>query len=101
MRKSAVSVRSGAGMPAHMAGERSAGGGDVREEGTVTSTCDYITSGKTHHRCPFREVHSEFKFSELTKHEYFKRGLIHVSILCTTISGKLLTFTKSNCGTMQ
>lgn len=56
MRKSAVSVRSGAGMPAHMAGERSSGGGDVRErkEGTVTSTCDYITSGKTHNRCPFR-----------------------------------------------
>lgn len=28
MRKSAVSVRSGAGMPAHMAGERNAGGGE-------------------------------------------------------------------------
>lgn len=30
MRKSAVSVRSGAGMPAHMARERNAGGGEER-----------------------------------------------------------------------
>ena len=29
MRKSAVRVRSGAGMPAHMAGERNAGGGEM------------------------------------------------------------------------
>lgn len=33
MRKSAVSVRSGAGMPVHMAGERNAGGGDGKIQG--------------------------------------------------------------------
>lgn len=49
MRKSAVSVRSGAGMPAHMARERNAGGGEEtrgdvwkRKEGTDQSQgqCD-------------------------------------------------------------
>lgn len=55
MRKSAVSVRSGAGMPAHMARERNTLGerrGDVRKakEGTVwPSTCHYIWEDTNRH----------------------------------------------------
>ncbi|XP_067467138.1 sorbin and SH3 domain-containing protein 1-like [Thunnus thynnus] len=50
MRKSAVSVRSGAGMPAHMARERNAGGGEERRldykggNGYIISPCSSVNS---------------------------------------------------------